>query len=123
MSVGKIIVCVLTAAVLLIWFLWAAFPTVFAAEETGDAAETVTGAEAASADGAEAAADGAETASADGAETAKETAAAPVDTAPDNSAAQGSGFRLEWYHYVIVSAIMFALMLFSVFSVKPAGKK
>lgn len=114
MSAGKIIICVLTAAVLLICFLWAAFPTVFAAEETGDAAETVTGAEAAAE---------AETASAAEAETAKETAAAPVDTAPDNSTAQGSGFRLEWYHYVAVSAIMFALMLFSVFSVKPAGKK
>ena len=93
MSAGKIIVCVLTAAVLLIWFLWAAFPTVFAAAE-GEA------------------------------ETAAETAPAPGDgTATDNSAAQGSGFRLEWYHYVVVSAIMFAMILFSVFSVKPAGKK
>ena len=99
MSAGKIIVCVLTAAVLLIWFLWAAFPTVFAAAEGEDAAEAA-------------------------AETAAETAPAPGDgTAPDNSAAQGSGFRLEWYHYVIVSAIMFAMILFSVFSVKPAGKK
>ena len=89
MSAGKIIVCVLTAAVLLIWFLWAAFPTVFAV-----------------------------------AEAAAETAPASGDgTAPDNSAAQGSGFRLEWYHYVVVSAIMFAMILFSVFSVKPAGKK
>ena len=95
MSAGKIIVCVLTAAVLLIWFLWAAFPTVFAAAEGADAAET-----------------------------AAETAPAPGDgTATDNSAAQGSGFRLEWYHYLVVSAIMFAMILFSVFSVKPAGKK
>ena len=95
MSAGKIIVCVLTAAVLLIWFLWAAFPTVFAAAEGENAAEA-----------------------------AAETAPAPEDgTATDNSAAQGSGFRLEWYHYVVVSAIMFAMILFSVFSVKPAGKK
>ena len=95
MSAGKIIVCVLTAAVLLIWFLWAAFPTVFAAAEGAEATEA-----------------------------AAETAPAPGDgTAPDNSAAQGSGFRLEWYHYVVVSAIMFAMILFSVFSVKPAGKK
>ena len=95
MSAGKIIICVLTAAVLLIWFLWAAFPTVFAAAEAEGAAEA-----------------------------AAETAPAPGDgTATDNSAAQGSGFRLEWYHYVVVSAIMFAMILFSVFSVKPAGKK
>ena len=50
------------------------------------------------------------------------TQAATRDDANPTEAPQEGGFKLQWYHYAVASAIIFGMCIYTMSTVKPATK-